>query len=166
MLRKNTKITATAEELAEMYREGNTLQQIGDKFGATREAVRQHLEKAGFVVMSERALLRATKRASLKPLADSVLIESCNRKVKEIWKKKRQAEASILRLKASRNDLINGVNKTLGEIQKACALGLKNKKQSLLALKVIQGLTERQAEDFEKYKVIIRSYNAKDYDYE
>ena len=38
---------AATKEMAELYRKGFTLQQIGDKFGMTREAVRQRLQKAG-----------------------------------------------------------------------------------------------------------------------
>ena len=153
MIRKsNTKITATIEELVEMYRAGNTLKQIGEKFGASREAVRQHFERAGILVMNERALTRATRSRNLKPLADAVLIESCNRKVREVWQEKRHAEVLLQNIKRTRISLINGVDKTLKEIQKTCELGLSNKKQSLIALKVIQGLINRQAEDFEKYK--------------
>ena len=153
MTRKsNTKITATIEELVEMYRAGNTLQQIGNKFGASREAVRQHFEKAGILVMNERALTRLSKDKRLKPLADAVLIESCNRKVKEVWEEKRHAELLLGNIKKSRVNLINGVNTTLKEIVRTCDLGLNNKKQALLALKVIRELVNKQSEDFEQYK--------------
>lgn len=37
----------TTEEMAELYRKGLSLQQIGERFGMTREAVRQRLQKAG-----------------------------------------------------------------------------------------------------------------------
>jgi hypothetical protein len=156
------KITATVEELLKMYRDGKTLQQIGDKFGASREAVRQHFERAGVLVMSERALTRATKNQQIKPLAEAVLIESCNRKVKEVWEKKRYAETLLRNIKKSRIDLIKGVDKTLAEIQKTCELGLKDKTQASLALKAIEGLVKKQAEDFKKYKNFMNGYDSKD----
>lgn len=160
--KQGTKITATVEELVEMYRAGNSLQKIGDKFGATREAVRQHFEKAGILVMNERALNRASKNATLKPLAEAVLIESCNRKVKEVWEKKRHAETLLGNIKRTRIELINGVDKTLKEIQRTCDLGLNNKKQSLIALKVIQELVNKQSKDFKQYKNMMNSYNPKE----
>lgn len=157
-----SKITATVEELLKMYRDGKTLQQIGDKFGASREAVRQHFERAGVLVMSERALTRATKNQQIKPLAEAVLIESCNRKVKEVWEEKRYAETLLRNIKKSRIDLIKGVDKTLAEIQKTCELGLKDKTQASLALKAIKGLVKKQAEDFKKYKNFMNGYGSKD----
>ena len=160
--KQGTKITATVEELLKMYRDGKTLQQIGDKFGASREAVRQHFERAGVLVMSERALTRASKNATLKPLAEAVLIESCNRKVREVWEKKRHAETLLANIKKTRVELIKSVDKTLKEIQRTCDLGLNNKKQSLIALKVIQELVNKQSEDFEQYKNMMNSCNPKE----
>jgi ribosomal protein L7/L12 len=157
-----SKITATVEELLKMYRDGKTLQQIGDKFGASREAVRQYFERAGVLVMSERALTRATKNQQIKPLAEAVLIESCNRKVKEVWEEKRYAETLLRNIKKSRIDLIKGVNDTLAEIQRTCELGLKDKTQASLALKAIEGLVKKQAEDFKKYKNFMNGYGSKE----
>ena len=161
-----SKIKAPIEELLEMYRSGLTLQQIGDKFNASREAVRKHFENAGVLVMNERALTRNTRNKKLKPLAEEVLIESCNRKVKEVWKKKRYAEALLRNIKKSRIDLINKIDKNLHEIQRVCDLGLTNKKQSLLALQSIKGIIASQIEDFEQYKNMMNSYNPKDYNIE
>jgi predicted DNA-binding protein YlxM (UPF0122 family) len=157
-----SKITATVEELLKMYRDGKTLQQIGDKFGASREAVRQHFERAGVLVMSERALTRASKKQQIKPLAEAVLIESCNRKVKEVWKEKRHAETLLRNIKKSRIDLIKRIDETLAEIQRTCELGLKGKTQASLALKTIEGLVKNQAEDFKKYKNFMNGYGSKD----
>lgn len=164
MTRKsNTKITATIEELIRLYQAGNTLKQIGEKFGASREAVRQHFERAGIVTIGDKKSLRVARTKHLKPLAEDILIESCNRKVKEEWVKRRRVEHALLEIKKSRITLINGVDKTLKDIQKTCDLGLSNKKQSLLALKVIQELVNKQAEEFEKYKNKMNSYNTKEY---
>jgi hypothetical protein len=145
-----------------MYRDGKTLQQIGDKFGASREAVRQYFERAGVLVMSERALTRASKNQQIKPLAEAVLIESCNRKVKEVWEEKRYAETLLRNIKKSRIDLIKRIDETLAEIQRTCELGLKGKTQASLALKTIEGLVKNQAEDFKKYKNFMNGYGSKD----
>ena len=152
-----TKVTATIEELIRLYQAGNTLKQIGEKFGASREAVRQHFERAGIVTIGDIKSLRVSRNKYLKPLAEAVLIESCNRKVKEEWAKRRKMEHRLLEIKKSRISLINGVDETLNKIQEACDLGLNNKKQSLIALKVIQELVNKQAEDFERYKTRMNS---------
>ena len=157
-----SKITVTVEELLKMYRDGKTLQQIGDKFGASREAVRQHFERAGVLVMSERALTRASKNQQIKPLAEAVLIESCNRKVKEVWKEKRYAETLLRNIKKSRIDLIKEIDDTLAKIQRSCELGLRDKTQASIALKAIKGLVKKQAEDFKKYKNFMNGYDSKD----
>ena len=157
-----SKITAPIQELLEMYRGGLNLKQIGEKFDASREAVRQYFKRYGVEVMEERRITKNSERSRLKPLADKLLIDSCNRTVKGILEKKRRVEALLRHIKKTRIELISSVDKTLIEIQKTCDLGLNNKKQSLLALKVVKGLIAKQQEEFEQYKNMMNSYSTEE----
>lgn len=61
-----TKCAATDEELARLYVSGLTLQKIGDKFGITRERVRQRINRIGITRTDGGVHVRAAIRHSTK----------------------------------------------------------------------------------------------------
>lgn len=61
---KQDKLDKRSEIFEEMYRNGETLQEIGDKFGLTRERVRQIIRQRGITAKDGGAALRAGARKS------------------------------------------------------------------------------------------------------
>ena len=86
------KITATAEELAQIYLQGHSLEQIGKMFGVTREAIRQKFVENGYVVRDLQRNLKVKQTETRKKLADDLLIESTNRQIKIFWDRARYSD--------------------------------------------------------------------------
>lgn len=150
-----TKVTVEIEKVIDLYKSGKSLEEIGKIFGVSRQAIHQKLHKAGFEVMDEKRSLKIKKRKTWKLLADEVLIESCNRKVKEIWDKKRLAEMKLLNMKNLRIGLINNFKDTLNEVLSLCELSLEHERTQRLALKEINEVVKEQLKALENCRVNI-----------
>lgn len=86
------KVNVTVEELANMYLAGNSLQQIADIFGVTREAIRKKLADNGYVIRDMKTNVKIKQTQSRKKLADDLLIESTNREIKVFYARAKLAE--------------------------------------------------------------------------
>lgn len=150
-----TKVTVGIEKIIDLYKSGKSLEEIGKIFGVSRQAVHQKLQRAGFAIMDAKKSLKIKKNKTWKLLADEVLIESCNRKVKEIWDKKRLAEMKLLNIKNLRVGLINNFKNTLNEVLSLCELSLGHERTQRIALKEISEVVKEQLKALENCRNII-----------
>ena len=86
------KVTATIEELAQLYLQGKTLEEIGQMFGVTREAIRIRFRDNGYVLRDLRSNIKVKKAEYKKKLANELLIESTNRQIKIFWDRARYSD--------------------------------------------------------------------------
>lgn len=108
------KVNVTVEELANMYLAGNSLQQIADIFGVTREAIRQKLADNGYVIRDMKTNVKIKQTQRRKKLADDLLIESTNREIKVFSARARLAEAKY----ANACKILRKYRKALSEAKK------------------------------------------------
>ena len=108
------KINVTVEELANMYLAGNTLQQIADVFGVTREAIRLRLADNGYIIRDLKTNVKIKQAQSRKKLADALLIESTNREIKTFYDRARLAETKY----ANACKILRKYRKALSEAKK------------------------------------------------
>lgn len=108
------KINVTVEELANMYLAGNSLQQIADIFGVTREAIRQKLADNGYVIRDMKTNVKIKQTQTRKKLADDLLIESTNREIKVFYARAKLAEVKY----ANACKILRKYRKALSEAKK------------------------------------------------
>jgi len=108
------KANVTVEELANMYLAGNSLQQIANIFGVTREAIRQRLANNGYIIRDMKTNIEIKQIQSRKKLADDLLIESTNREIKVFYNRARLAETKY----ANACKILRKYRKALSEAKK------------------------------------------------
>ncbi len=151
-----TKINATNHELARLYLSGMTLQQIGDKYGVTRERIRQRLVRAGFIVKDIKSRYKVEERAKEKSIADKVLMETTNRTIRIMSEELTSAKHNLSVIKKSRSKLIAGFKDTLFEIKGMARMGIRDCKMVGTALMAINNLVIVELSELEKYRVIMK----------
>lgn len=151
-----TKVTIEVEKVIDLYKSGKSLEEIGKIFGVSKQAIHQKLQRAGFAIMDAKKALKVKKNKTWKLLADEVLVESCNRKIKEIWDKKRLAEMKLLNMKKLRIGLISNFKDTLNEVLSLCELSLGHERTQRLALKEINEVVKEQLKALENCRNVIK----------